>query len=63
MTENNVKQNFINYVHERIINDEELWTLKNLCNDYNSNSNMSQNIGPYKTIKLDRIKDLLILHF
>lgn len=24
---------------------------------------MSQNFGPYKTIKLDRIKDLLILHF
>lgn len=57
MTENDVKQNFFK------IPDEELWTLKNLCNDYNSNSNMSQNFGPYKTIKLDRIKDLLILHF
>ena len=63
MTENDVKQNFINYVNETIINDEELRTLKNLCNDYNSNSNMSQNFGPYKTIKLDHIKDLLILHF
>ena len=55
-----MEQNFINYVNETIVNDEEPRTLKNLCKDY---SNMLENFGLYKTVKSDRIKDLMILHF
>ena len=60
MTEKNVEQNFINYVNETIFNNEELRALKNLCKSY---SNMLENFGFYKTVKSDRIKDLLIRHF
>ena len=49
MTEKDVEQNFINYVNETIVNNEERRTLKNLRNDY---SNMSENFGLYKTVKL-----------
>ena len=34
VTEKDVEQNFINYVNETIVNDEEPRTLKNLCKDY-----------------------------
>ena len=60
MTEKNVEQNFINYVNETIFNNEELRALKNLCKSY---SNMLENFGFYKTVKSNRIKDLLIRHF
>ena len=56
-----MEQNFISYVNETIVNDEELRTLKNLCKDY-SNSNMLENFALYKDVKSDGIKDLLILH-
>ena len=59
VTEKDVEQNFINYVNETVVNDEEPQTLKGLCKDY---SNMLENFGLYKTMKSDRIKDLLILH-
>ena len=60
VTEKDVEQNFISYVNETIFNDQEPWTLKNLCKDY---SNMLEKFGLYKTVKSDRIKSLLILHF
>ena len=60
MNEKNVEQNFISYVNETIFDNEELRALKNLCK---SNSNMLENFGLYKTVKSDRIKDLLIRHF
>ena len=52
MTEKDVEQNFINYVNETIVNDEEPRTLKNPCKDY---SNMLENFGLYETVKSDRI--------
>ena len=52
-----MEQHFINYVNETIVNDGELRTLKNLCNDY---SNMLESFGLYKIVKSDHVKDLLI---
>ena len=34
LTEKDVEQNFINYVNEGVVNDEEPRTLKSLCKDY-----------------------------
>ena len=60
VTEKDVEQNFINYVNETIVNEEEPPNLKNLCKEY---SNILENFGLYKTIKSNCIEDLLILHF
>ena len=60
VSENEIEQNFINYISTTILDDEEPKTLKCLCKEY---TDMLLNFGFFKTIKSDRMKDLLICNF
>ena len=60
VSEKEIEQNFINYISTTILDDEEPKTLKCLCKEY---TDMLLNFGFFKTIKSDRMKDLLICNF
>ena len=60
VTEKDVEQNFMNYVSDTIVADEEPKTLKSLCNDFKVRL---ENFGFFRNIKSDRLKELLIHNF
>ena len=60
VAEKDVEQNFINFVNEMVLNEEEPKSLKSLCKEY---AEMLENFGFFKCVKSDRIKDLLINNF
>ena len=60
VSEKDIEQNFIKYVNDTIIDDEEPRTLKRLCKDY---KDILENFGFFRDIKSDRMKDLLMYQF